>query len=143
MAHREVTGRKPACTAEQADRPPGSPLAIKPDVEESADEPATKAELPADEPAIKAEPAVIEPTAKGEPRAVTKAKATPIRGPPVPPAWYTLREFAAAHRLSEAMLFKLKAEGRGPRETAVGSRRYITFEDAAHWRAAQKEATAA
>jgi hypothetical protein len=41
------------------------------------------------------------------------------------------------------MFFKLKADKRGPRETAVGSRRYITFEDAAAWRAAQKEATAA
>jgi hypothetical protein len=61
----------------------------------------------------------------------------------VPAAWYSLKEFAAAHRLSEAMLFKLKAEGRGPRETAVGSRRFVTFEDAAAWRAAQKEATAA
>jgi hypothetical protein len=69
------------------------------------------------------------------PDAPTETKATPIRGPPVPPAWYTLKEFAIAHRLSMAMLFKLKKEGRGPRETAVGSRRYVTFEDAARWRA--------
>jgi hypothetical protein len=137
MARREVTGRKPALAAEHAKRPPGSPSppAIKPDVKnesQSADEPAAKAEL-----------AAIEPTAKGEPRVDTKARATPIRGPPVPAAWYSLKEFAAAHRLSLAMLFKLKAEGRGPRETAIGSRRFVTFEDAAAWRAAQKEATAA
>ena len=134
MTRREVTGRKPALAAERAERPPGSPSppAIKPDVSQSADEPTTKAN-----------PTVIEPTAKSEPRAVTKARATPIRGPPVPAAWYSLKEFAAAHRLSEAMLYKLKSEGRGPRETAVGTRKFVTFEDAAAWRAAQKEATAA
>jgi hypothetical protein len=85
----------------------------------------------------------IEPAAKSEPDAPAKVKATPIRGPPVPAAWYSLREFAAAHRLSMAMLYKLKAEGRGPRETAVGSRRFITFEDAAAWRSVQQETTAA
>jgi hypothetical protein len=37
----------------------------------------------------------------------------------------------------------LKAAGRGPRETAVGSRRFITFEDAAAWRATQQQETAA
>jgi hypothetical protein len=87
-------------------------------------------------------PAAIEPTGKSEPDTPAKAKATPIRGPPVPPAWYTLREFATAHRLSMAMLYKLKKQKRGPAEIAVGSRRYITFEDAAAWRAAQKEAVA-
>jgi hypothetical protein len=72
------------------------------------------------------------------------ADATAIeRGPPVPPAWYSVREFCLAHRLSISMYFKLKAQGRGPREIAVGSRRYVTFDDAAAWRAAQKEAVAA
>jgi hypothetical protein len=76
--------------------------------------------------------ALVEPTGKSEPETpAKKAKATP----PVPPAWHTLTEFAAAHRLSMAMLFKLKNEGRGPREIAIGSRRYVTFEDAARWRA--------
>jgi len=74
---------------------------------------------------------VIEATGKSQSDKPTKAKATPK----VPPAWHTLREFAAAHRLSMAMLFKLKNEGRGPREIAIGSRRYVTFEDAAQWRA--------
>jgi hypothetical protein len=81
----------------------------------------------------------IEPTTKSESDSHTKGKATPIRGPPVPPAWYSVREFCLAHRLSISMYFKLKAQGRGPRETAVGSRRYITFEDAAKWRAQQQE----
>jgi hypothetical protein len=80
---------------------------------------------------------------KSEPDAPAKAKATPIRGPPVPAAWYSIKDFCAAHRISMAMYFKLKTDKRGPREIAVGSRRYITFEDAAAWRAEQKEAKAA
>ena len=116
MARGEVTGKKPTQTADQTKRLSGPPTA---------------------------EPTAIEPTAKSEPEAPAKANATPIRGPPVPAAWYSLREFAAAHRLSMAMLYKLKAAGRGPRETAVGSRRYISFEDAAAWRAAQQQETAA
>jgi hypothetical protein len=65
-----------------------------------------------------------------------------------PAASYTIREFCAAHRLSLSMYFKLKSQRLGPREMAVGSRRYVSFEAAAAWRreretAAQQEATAA
>jgi hypothetical protein len=116
MARREIAGKRLAQTADQMKRLPGPP---------SADSTA------------------IEPTAKGEPDSPAKTKATPIRGPPTPAAWYTIREFCAAHRLSISMYFKLKADKRGPRETAVGSRRFITFEAATEWRAAQKEAAAA
>jgi hypothetical protein len=116
MARGEITGKKPTQTADQAKRLAGPP---------SADS------------------AAIEPTVKSEPDAPTKAKATPIRGPPVPAAWYSIKDFCAAHRISMAMYFKLKTEKRGPREIAVGTRRYITFEDAAAWRAAQKEAKVA
>jgi predicted DNA-binding transcriptional regulator AlpA len=112
----EVTGRKLVQTLDEAKRLPGPPSA---------------------------DPAAIEPAGKSEPDTPAKAKATPIRGPPVPPAWYTLREFATAHRLSMAMLYKLKKQKRAPREIAVGSRRYITFEDAAAWRAAQQQETTA
>src|SRR4051794_16257350 len=116
MARGEVTGKKPAQTADEAERRPGPPIA---------------------------DATAIEPTVKSEPDARAKAKATPIRGPPMPPAWYSIREFCEGHRLSISMFFKLKAQGRGPRETAVGSRRYITFEDAAAWRAAQEQIDAA
>jgi hypothetical protein len=116
MARREITGKKPVQTGDRTKREAGPP---------------------------NADATAIEPAAKNKPDSPAKVKATPIRGPPVPAAWYSLREFAAAHRLSMAMLYKLKAEGRGPRETAVGSRRFITFEDAAAWRAVQQEATAA
>jgi hypothetical protein len=116
MARAEITSKKPARTADEAKRPPGPPI-----VDATA----------------------IEPTTKSESNSHMKGKATPFRGRPVPPAWYSVREFCLAHRLSISMYFKLKAQGRGPREIAVGSRRYITFEAAAAWRAAQKEATAA
>jgi hypothetical protein len=116
MARGEITGKKPTQTADRAKRLAGPP---------SADS------------------AAIEPTVKSETDAPTKAKATPIRGPPVPAAWYSIKDFCAAHRISMAMYFKLKADKRGPRETAVGSRRYISFEDAAAWRAAQQQETAA
>jgi hypothetical protein len=116
MARGQVTGKKPTQTANQTRREAGPP---------SADSTA------------------IEAAVESEPAARDTAKATPIRGPPTPAAWYTIRTFCEAHKLSQAMYFKLKADKRGPRETAVGSRRYITFEDAAKWRAQQQEVTAA
>jgi hypothetical protein len=113
MARGEITGKKPVQTADDAKRLPGPPIA---------------------------DATAIEPTAKTEPDSHRKGEATPIRGPQVPPAWYSVREFCLAHRLSISMYFKLKAQERGPREIAVGARRYISFEDAAEWRAAQPEA---
>src|SRR5262249_39737467 len=112
MARGEITGKKPAQTADEAKRLPGPPIA---------------------------DATAIEPTTKSESDSHTKGNGTPIRGLPAPPAWSSVREFCLAHRLSISMYFKLKAQGRGPRETAVGSRRYITFEDAAKWRAQHQE----
>jgi hypothetical protein len=59
----------------------------------------------------------------------------------IPVAAYTIREFCAAHRLSVSMYFKLKNQGLGPREMAVGSRRYVSFEVATQWRR-EREAAA-
>jgi hypothetical protein len=153
MARGEITGKKPAQTADEAKRLPGPPIAdatmLEPSAAEGDPEAAADAEKPAQIDEQQAEPSsadskAIEPSAKSDPRVpAKKAKATPIRGPPTPAAWYTIREFCVAHRLSISMFFKLKADKRGPRETAVGSRRYITFEDAAAWRAAQQQKTAA
>src|SRR5262245_16148351 len=152
MARGEITGRKPAQTADEAKRlprPPGADAAVLEPSAEGAPEAAADAEKPAQTDEQQAEPSsadskAIEPSAKSEPKApAKKAKATPIRGPPTPAAWYTIREFCVAHRLSISMFFKLKANKRGPRETAVGSRRYITFEDAAAWRAARQQETTA
>jgi len=54
---------------------------------------------------------------------------------------YTIKEFCAAHRLSEAMYFKLKTQNLGPREMAIGRRVAISIEAAADWRR-QREQTA-
>ena len=154
MARGEVTGKKPTQTTDQVKRLPGPPIpdatAIEPSADGDAEAPAdSEKPTQTDDQTKQTEPPsadskAIEPSAKSEPQTPTKkAKPTPIRGPPVPPAWYSVREFCLAHRLSISMYFKLKAQGRGPRETAVGSRRYVSFEDAAAWRAAQQQETAA
>jgi hypothetical protein len=52
-----------------------------------------------------------------------------------PRATYTITEFCEAHRISEAMYFKTRALGLGPDEMKVGTRRLISFESAARWRA--------
>ena len=153
MARGEITGRKPAQTADEAKRLPGAPSAdatVREPSAESDPEAAADASAETDDQTQEAEPSpssadskAIEPTTKSEPEAPAKANATLIHGPPTPPAWYTIREFCTAHRLSISMYFKLKAQGRGPRETAVGSRRYVSFEDAAAWRAAQQQETTA
>ena len=50
------------------------------------------------------------------------------------PAAYSPAEFADAHRISRATLYKLWAEGRGPRRVKVGRRTLIPGEAAAEWR---------
>lgn len=56
---------------------------------------------------------------------------------------YTVPEFAFAHRISPAFVYKLWAQGRGPEYIKVGARRLITKEAAARWRAQQEQAPAA
>ena len=56
----------------------------------------------------------------------------------VPVAAYAIREFCAAHRLSESMYFKLRNQGLGPDEMSVGSRRIISVEAAERWRRARE-----
>jgi hypothetical protein len=53
-------------------------------------------------------------------------------------AAYSIREFCAAHRLSESLYFKLRNQGLGPAEMFVGSRRIISFEAAERWRRARE-----
>jgi hypothetical protein len=76
MARGEITGKKPVQTADEAKRLPGPPIA---------------------------DATAIETTAKSEPDSHTKGKAKPIPEPPVLPAWYSVREFCLAHRLSISM----------------------------------------
>jgi hypothetical protein len=116
VARGEVTGRKPRATADRANRRVGPP---------------------------RADPGAVEPTPHAEPKADVSTKATPIRGPPTPPACYSIASFCAAHHLSESMYFKMRAEGWAPAEMRVGSRVLITFEAAARWRAEREAAAAA
>jgi predicted DNA-binding transcriptional regulator AlpA len=46
----------------------------------------------------------------------------------------SIPEFCAAHGISEGFFYKLKKQGKGPREMKVGARTLITFESAAEWR---------
>src|SRR5947208_15534505 len=50
---------------------------------------------------------------------------------------FTIREFCDAYRFSEALYFKLKRLGRGPREMHVLNRVVITIENAEEWARAQ------
>ena len=56
-------------------------------------------------------------------------------------AAYTISEFCEAHRISRATYYNLKSAGTGPREMAVGTRRIVTFEAAAEWRAVMEAET--
>ena len=111
MVRAEITGQKPRVAADRAKRRPGPPRA-------DAD--------------------AVEPTPHRECESSTRDERPPIRGPPVPAAAYSIREFCAAHRLSESMYFKLRHQGLGPDEMSVGSRRIISFEAAERWRRARE-----
>ena len=113
MARGEITGKKPAQTADAAKRQAGPPK--------------------------KMDPKAIEPATKSEPGAPAKAKATPIRGPPLA---MSIREFCALHGISEDMFYKMKRDGWGPATMKVGSRTLISHEAAADWRR-KREAAAA
>ena len=47
---------------------------------------------------------------------------------------YTIDEFCTVERLSRAMLYKLWAQGNGPRWFQVGNRRHISHEARTEWR---------
>lgn len=53
------------------------------------------------------------------------------------PDAYSISEFCAAHGISESFYYKLKAQGLTPAEMRVGTRRIISKESAAAWRAAR------
>jgi predicted DNA-binding transcriptional regulator AlpA len=56
-------------------------------------------------------------------------------------AAFTVREFCDAHRISRSMLYKLWAQGTGPRIIKIGTKILISAEAAADWRR-EREATA-
>jgi len=58
--------------------------------------------------------------------------------PPTPRLALSIPEFCEAHGISEGVFYKLKKQGKGPREMKVGARTLITFESAAEWRRARE-----
>ena len=48
--------------------------------------------------------------------------------PPTPRLALSIPEFCEAHGISEGFFYKLKKQGKGPREMKVGARTLITFE---------------
>ena len=50
----------------------------------------------------------------------------------------TVSEFCAAEKLSRSMLYKLWAEGNGPRTFNVGTKRLISYESRQEWRHARE-----
>ena len=67
-----------------------------------------------------------------------KSRSQFATGPPTPRLALTIPEFCAAHRISESLYYKLKRQGKGPREMEAGMRKLITFESAAEWRRARE-----
>jgi len=61
--------------------------------------------------------------------------------PQTPRLALSIPEFCDAHGISEGFYFKLKKQGKGPREMKVGARTLITLESAAEWRRERENAT--
>jgi hypothetical protein len=77
----------------------------------------------------------------------TKAKAKPkadtVKGPfPAvdEAAVYTIPQFLKAHDISYGKFYQMCHEGTGPRLMKMGTRRVISVEEAARWRAERGEA---
>jgi hypothetical protein len=54
---------------------------------------------------------------------------------PITEVAFTIAEFCQAHKISESYYYELRLIGCAPREIQLGTRRIISFEDAAAWRA--------
>ena len=61
--------------------------------------------------------------------------------PDVARAAYTIKEFCAAHRISEAMYYKLRAAGLGPREMRALKKVTVSMEAAEEWRRERENAS--
>jgi hypothetical protein len=138
MARGEVTGKKPRITIVRSKRsgPPKPKAKAAGDTETAEDSEAAESET-----SERTEPE-IEPSPHAEICVSDIVERPRNRGPPTPPACFSIKTFCAAHHISEAMFFKMREEGFGPREMRVGVRVLITFEAAADWRAERERAAA-
>ena len=135
MARGEIIGQKPRVTAVRSQRS-GPPQRAKSKIASDA----TGNSKTVEESGAESE---IEATPYAAPCANDTIARPRNRGPPTPPAAYTIATFCVAHHLSESFYFKLKTQGLGPREMRVGSRILISFEAAADWRREREAETAA
>jgi hypothetical protein len=53
------------------------------------------------------------------------------------PVSFSIQQFCTAHNISVSHYYALRAQGLGPKEMILGSRRIISAEAAAEWRAAR------
>jgi hypothetical protein len=60
-------------------------------------------------------------------------------GDTAPTLALTIRQFCDSHNISHAFFYLLQQRGEGPRVMKVGSRRLVSVEEAARWRAARTE----
>src|SRR6516225_5013607 len=81
--------------------------------------------------------------------AADRAKIGHNRGPPLeqetpppPTGAYSIRQFAAAHNISEDLFYKMQRDGWGPATMRVGARTLISVEAAAAWRRKREKAAA-
>jgi hypothetical protein len=105
MARGEITGRKPSASADPVDKASGPPI-----------------------------PNEIAPTPHAEPKSAKRAVLPPMRGPPIAPMAYSIRQFCQAHSISVDTYFRLQRAGLGPVTMKVGGRTLISVEAAAAWR---------
>ena len=110
MARGEVTGRKPAVSAERSKR--DIPNKFK-----------TKGQFEAT------------PHAQADP--IASRQRTPARAPPT--CLFTIKSFCLGHGISESFYHELRKQGLGPKEMRLGAR-VITHEAAAEWRAEREAA---
>ena len=105
MARGEVTGRTPSVSADPVNQASGPPT-----------------------------PNEIARTPHAEPKSARRARLPPIRGPPMVPMAYSIRQFCEAHSISVDTYFRIQRVGLGPATMKVGGRTLISVEAAAAWR---------
>src|SRR5262249_7485403 len=102
---REVTGRGPCVTADLVKRASGPPI-----------------------------PNEVNATWHTEPKLAKRGVLPPVRGPPIAPMAYSIRQFCQAHNISVDTYFRMQRTGLGPATMKVGGRTLISVEAAATWR---------
>ena len=70
---------------------------------------------------------------------MARPEVTGRRGGTTPKLALTIRQFCDSHNISHAFFYLLQQRGEGPRVMHVGSRRLISIEEAAAWRAARTQ----